>query len=155
MFQDYFVWHQHELEQVNATNWSSHRFLVMQCIQGVDDHFGGTADRLKPLLFLLREAYVAKRILLIYWTMPAKLEEFLVPPQGGLDWRTPTWLQPIVSELGVYHVFVYIWVRSMWHSMYSLERHPPYTSWTIRTMAFDPERSRWVPSVSLQKEIVR
>jgi hypothetical protein len=91
MFQDYFVWHQHELEQVNATNWSSHRFLVMQCIQGVDDHFGGTADRLKPLLFLLREAYVAKRILLIYWTMPAKLEEFIVPPRGGLDWTGLDW----------------------------------------------------------------
>jgi hypothetical protein len=108
LFQEYFVWHQNELRQTNVTNWSSHRFLVMQCIKGMDDHCGGTADRLKPLLFLLREAYVTNRILLIYWTMPTKLEEFLVPPRGGLDWRTPTWFQPIVSGIGYYIILYYI-----------------------------------------------
>ena len=143
--------HQHQLKQLNATNWNSHRFLVMQCLDGMDDHCGGTADRLKPLVFLLREAHVTHRILLIYWTMPAKVEEFLVPPRGGLDWRAPIWFQPIVSsDLYIYihyHVCLYyIWCRKhVTYNMYSLKRHPPsisLTSLTIRTMVFDPERSR-------------
>jgi hypothetical protein len=28
-------------------------------------------------------------VLLIHWTKPAALEEFFVPPKGGLDWRVP------------------------------------------------------------------
>ena len=65
----------------------------------MDDHCGGTADRLKPFLFILREAYKMKRYLLIYWTKPARLEEYLVPPKGGIDWRAPEWLQKIVRVI--------------------------------------------------------
>jgi hypothetical protein len=122
----------------------------MQCIQGLDDHCGGTADRLKPFLFLLREAHVTKRILLIYWTRPAKLEEFLVPPRGGLDWRAPTWLQPIVSEISRLRV---LFMRVSTHRLDSLERNQSY-SWTIRPMAFGAKPRR-IPSASLQKETNR
>jgi hypothetical protein len=34
----------------------------------------------------------SQRLLLIQWTRPFPLEEFLVPPIGGIDWRTPAWL---------------------------------------------------------------
>ena len=69
----------------------------MQCLKGSDTKCGGTADRLKPFLFLLREAYESKRFLVIHWTLPARLEEFLVPPKGGIDWRVPKWFEKIVS----------------------------------------------------------
>jgi hypothetical protein len=90
-------WHKEERTKIDESNWESHRILVMQCIKHQDTKCGGTADRLKDFLFLLREAYLTNRFLLIYWTLPARLEEFLLPPQGGIDWRAPDWLQAIVS----------------------------------------------------------
>jgi hypothetical protein len=72
--------------------------MVMQCLKGFDDKCGGTADRLKPFLFLLREAHASKRLLLIHWTLPAPLEEFLLPPMNGLDWRVPTWFSEILHD---------------------------------------------------------
>lgn len=71
----------------------------MQCLDFMDDHCGGTADRLKPFVLLLREAHKSKRLLFIHWNRPARLEEFLVPPRGGLDWRAPPFLVTLVSSL--------------------------------------------------------
>ena len=86
------------------------RLYVMQCLRDHDEEkCGGTADRLKPFLYQLREAYERKRLLLIYWTKPARLEEFLVPPKGGIDWRVPTWLEPIVSIVTIYIYIYYIY----------------------------------------------
>ena len=64
----------------------------MQCLRDCDEKCGGTADRLKGFLWVLREAYLTRRLLLIHWTMPAPLEEFLMPPRYGVDWRVPNWL---------------------------------------------------------------
>jgi hypothetical protein len=90
---EYFAWHKQVRKTLNKDNWESHRLIVMQCLKGSDVKCGGTADRLKPFLFLLREAFITKRFLVIHWTLPARIEEFLVPPQGGMDWRAPEWLQ--------------------------------------------------------------
>ena len=90
---DYFAWHAAErirLEQ-NHENWASTRFLVLQCLPG-SRKCGGTADRLKPLPLMLWVAHKSQRLLLIKWGRPAELEEFLLPPQGGMDWRVPLWL---------------------------------------------------------------
>jgi hypothetical protein len=64
------------------------RFLIMECL---DAHAscGGTSDRLKPLPSLLRVAHIFNCFLLIRWIRPAKLEEFLLPPKGGIDGRVP------------------------------------------------------------------
>jgi hypothetical protein len=59
--------------------------------------YSGTADRLKPVPYAIRVAYQSKRILLIRWERPAKLEEFIVPPKGGFDWRVPDFLAEKVS----------------------------------------------------------
>jgi hypothetical protein len=93
----YFDWHKHKRETWSPQTWSSERWMIMQCLAGHDGKCGGTADRLKPLPWALRVAYQTKRILLIRWTRPAKLEEFLVPPKGGMDWRVPEWMADIVS----------------------------------------------------------
>ena len=75
----------------------------MQCLADQDkQRCGGTADRLKPIPFMLRMAYNTRRTLLIRWTRPAKLEEFLVPPKGGIDWRVPEEMSVIVSSFMKY-----------------------------------------------------
>ena len=97
---DYLSWHKYKKrslfpnEKKRSNNnddwWKSERFLVIQCLENQDKRkCGGTADRLKPVPTLLRLAYKTRRILLIHWTRPALLEDFLVPPKGGLDWRIP------------------------------------------------------------------
>lgn len=95
----YFNWHKQQRKEIerNPESLHSRRFLVMQCLVGIDPHCGGTSDRLKPVLWSLRVAYYSRRILLIHWTKPAQLEEFLVPPQSGFDWTAPTWLKSTVS----------------------------------------------------------
>jgi hypothetical protein len=52
----------------------------------------------KPLPYLLRLAYENHRILLMHWTRPAPLETFLVPPQGGFDWRATNELAQILKD---------------------------------------------------------
>lgn len=45
-------------------------------------------------------------MLLIKWQRPADLEEFLVPPEGGLDWRVPSWMnRRYFPDKTIRHVF--------------------------------------------------
>jgi hypothetical protein len=53
---------------------------------------------LKPIPTLLRIAYEQKRILLIRWSRPHLLEDFLVPPEGGFDWRVPPEMVEVMSN---------------------------------------------------------
>lgn len=46
----------------------------------------------QPLPFFLYVASKLQRILLIWWEKPAPLEEFLLPPPDGLDWRVPSYI---------------------------------------------------------------
>ena len=81
--------------------WESERWLISQCLMSQDrKKCGGTADRLKPIPVLLRIAYENKRVYLIRWTRPHPLEEFLVPPMGGFDWRVPPDLAQILENPG-------------------------------------------------------
>ena len=68
----YFNWHKHKRKTWNLVNYTSERWLIMQCLADQDKRkCGGTADRLKPVPFMLRMAYNSHRILLIRWTRPA------------------------------------------------------------------------------------
>jgi hypothetical protein len=89
--QEYIAWHGQQVQKLNPENWKEHKYLVMQCLES-DDRCGGTADRLKPIPMLLYLAFQYNRILLIRWQRPCKLQEFLMPPPGGLDWRVPDWM---------------------------------------------------------------
>ena len=91
---EYTAWHREQRANLTIDNWNvSRKYLVMQCLER-DQRCGGTADRLKPIITLLFVAYQYKRILLIRWERPCKLEEFVQPPPNGLDWRVPHWLEP-------------------------------------------------------------
>ena len=96
---DYFRWHRYKRSTWNLTDWKSERWLISQCLMSQDQKkCGGTADRLKPVPTLLRRAWLSKRVYLIRWTRPGRLEEFLVPPVGGFDWRVPEELATIMDD---------------------------------------------------------
>lgn len=89
----YFKWHKKQRRNMlTPENWRSMRLLIMECLQH-QPKCGGTSDRLKPLPTLLRIAASTNRFLMIHWTRPSRLEEFLLPPKGGMDWRVPDWLR--------------------------------------------------------------
>ena len=94
----YFEWHQKQKVLLNPSNWEQQKYLVVRCLR--DDSCGGTADRLLTIPTLLKVCAKYHRLLLIYWERPAKLEEFLVPPEGGLDWTVPSWLVPSLFPPG-------------------------------------------------------
>eukprot|EP00586_Coscinodiscus_wailesii_P015368 CAMPEP_0172520338 /NCGR_PEP_ID=MMETSP1066-20121228/291945_1 /TAXON_ID=671091 /ORGANISM="Coscinodiscus wailesii, Strain CCMP2513" /LENGTH=368 /DNA_ID=CAMNT_0013303079 /DNA_START=430 /DNA_END=1537 /DNA_ORIENTATION=- len=48
------------------------------------------------------DAYQMKRIILIQWERPHPLEEFLVPPVGGVNWSTPQWILPHLSKFSTH-----------------------------------------------------
>jgi hypothetical protein len=99
---DYFRWHKEEHKRLmeNPEKWSdSHRYLFVACLHNFPK-CGGFADRLMSLPFLVKVAAESNRLLFIKWGRPAELEEFLLPPLGGLDWRMPSWLFPEVEKAG-------------------------------------------------------
>lgn len=68
------------------------KFIVLTChkfnnIQ--EEKCGGLADRLIQIPHYLWLANQTGRKLLIKYTTPHPLEEYLVPPEGGFDWRLP------------------------------------------------------------------
>jgi hypothetical protein len=100
---NYFEWHIEQRKRLTPEEFKSVHVLVMSCLK-TDDKCGGTSDRLKSLPTILRIAAATKRLLLIQWSKPAKLEEFLVPPKGGIDWRVPDWLAPYFATHGLWAV---------------------------------------------------
>ncbi|CAB9520637.1 expressed unknown protein [Seminavis robusta] len=87
---EYLEWHQQQRQLLNESNWKEFYFLVSSAFKGQRN--GGMTDRIRPILSLVRLAAQTQRILLIYWERPFALEHFLLPPQGGLDWRVPKYM---------------------------------------------------------------
>jgi len=124
---NYFAWHHekrykltHEIWQhwkanknKNIMEASGSKFLVVQCLQKqppqqqinnssvvVDEtaSCGTLLERLGLLPYWLKMAHETNRVLLIHWTVPTELTDFLVPPVGGFDWRAPTWIQQMLLD---------------------------------------------------------
>jgi hypothetical protein len=88
---EYRQWHTEQRASLNATNWkNSQEYLIMHCSQ--DNPCGGASDRLQYVPLAMRIASQYNRILLIHWERPYALEEFLVPPTDGIDWRVPEYM---------------------------------------------------------------
>jgi hypothetical protein len=94
-FKGYVGFHREQRLLLNETNWRNQRYLIMRCLD-IDDRCGGASDRLQSVPLMLLLANMTGRILFIKWSRPAPLEEFLVPPKGGIDidWTIPDWLDP-------------------------------------------------------------
>ncbi|GMI35106.1 hypothetical protein TrCOL_g13109 [Triparma columacea] len=84
--QEYIVFHEKEKKRSKEGD-ASVKFLVMSCVSKACH--GGTVDRLTPVPFFVLLAALSGRVLLIHWTIPSELENFLVPPTGGIDWTKP------------------------------------------------------------------
>lgn len=97
---DYFSWHNRVRRSLTAENWMDRKYLVMVCLKTTKT-CGGTSDRLQPVPFLLRLAAETERLLLIHWEKPAALENFLLPPRGGIDWRVPDFVRPDIIDPGL------------------------------------------------------
>eukprot|EP00554_Chaetoceros_debilis_P005105 CAMPEP_0194082964 /NCGR_PEP_ID=MMETSP0149-20130528/8336_1 /TAXON_ID=122233 /ORGANISM="Chaetoceros debilis, Strain MM31A-1" /LENGTH=427 /DNA_ID=CAMNT_0038765247 /DNA_START=207 /DNA_END=1490 /DNA_ORIENTATION=- len=95
--QEYVKWHKrqrHDFFQQQSSNTSNSsndtttKFLVVVC-QGSGSSCGGLTDRLGSLLYWLRQAERSNRVLLIHWSVGYLLEDFWIPPVGGLNWVMP------------------------------------------------------------------
>ena len=80
--QNYFQWHAEQRR--NPTNET--KYTVTTCIG--KERCGGTSDRLRPLPYFLLVANATQRVLIIKWTKPHELSEFLMPARD-VDWRLP------------------------------------------------------------------
>jgi hypothetical protein len=92
-FRHYVKWHQDQRQLLMPSNWntSGFQYLVQRCT--ISEACGGGSDRLLGIPFKVAMAARSKRLFFIIWQRPCPLEEFLVAPSGGLDWRPPGWLQ--------------------------------------------------------------
>jgi len=94
----YVTWHQEQRSIMisNYTATNDMKFMVIRCIE--NQKCGGLSDRMKPLPFYLMVANLTQRVLLFHWTKPSQLGNFLIPPDGGIDWRiegTPVTLEEV------------------------------------------------------------
>jgi hypothetical protein len=96
----YFAWHRQQRQWLHQhpEQWKSMRYYLVECTERYPN-CGGTADRLGSLPFHVQFAARSRRLLLYHWTRPATLESFLLPPQLGVDWRLPPWLQQQFDSL--------------------------------------------------------
>lgn len=103
---DYFRWHKEQSNFLRVDKnemWKSHQYMVMNCdVQTLK--CGGFADRLMSVPFMIRVAAQSQRLLYIKWGRPAEIEEFLLPPIGGMDWRVPKRLGSKLNELKARYV---------------------------------------------------
>jgi hypothetical protein len=92
---DYFDWHREQTISLNECNFRDYRFMILRC-SSVERKCGGVADRLKSIPFFIAAAAVSKRIFLIRWERPSKLEEFLIPNE--INWSVPDWMYEKVNS---------------------------------------------------------
>ena len=96
---NYLAWHKEQ--RLHHLNDPDTKFLTVTCHKGYS--CGGLSDRMRPLPYFILAAnrtgrgaflqplnFIIKTIivLFIHW-QKFSLEDFLVPPEGGLDWTLP------------------------------------------------------------------
>jgi len=81
---NYVEWHKDQ--RLNHLHDPDTKFLTVTCHRNYA--CGGLSDRLRPLPYFILAANKTGRVLFIKW-QKFSLEDFLVPPLGGLDWRLP------------------------------------------------------------------
>ena len=96
---EYFVWHNEQRAKIDETNWRDYRYIVLTCLH--DQECGNVLHRLRPILGHLRAAHDSKRVLLIHWDEPNRLEYYVEPPHhGGIDWIVPFYMMRGVRKVG-------------------------------------------------------
>jgi len=75
--------------KINKCNYKDFKYFILRCSEH-ERKCGGVADRLKSLPFFVAASAHSKRIFLIRWERPTKLEEFLIPNE--INWAMPDWM---------------------------------------------------------------
>ncbi|KAK1738097.1 hypothetical protein QTG54_011391 [Skeletonema marinoi] len=87
----YAKWHAKQrkryFDDMRANATSDVRFLISRCL--TNDKCGGASDRLQEIPYSIMLANQTNRVLLVRWEKPARLENYLVVPEGGIDWTVP------------------------------------------------------------------
>lgn len=93
---EYFDWHRVQTTTMTPTNWyhEKRKYLIIRCLRG--QRCGGLSDRIKPMPVFVALAAHTRRILMIRWTKPAPLEEFLVPNE--INWTMPAYFVPVMND---------------------------------------------------------
>ena len=86
---EYFDWHNAQVSKINSCNYQDYRYMVLRC-SNEERKCGGLSDRIKSVPFFIALAAKSKRIFMIRWQRPTKLEEFLLPNE--IDWSFPDWM---------------------------------------------------------------
>lgn len=97
----YLTWHKEAKANITESNWKDQRYLIMTCYNG--QACGNVNSRLRPLPAHIRIAANTKRILLIHWDKPNRLEYFVETPKEtkdfgdegrsiGMDWTVPDYM---------------------------------------------------------------
>jgi len=104
------------------------KFLVLTCHKYKKTKYekcGGFTDRLFLLPYYIWLAHKTGRRLLIKYSKPFPLEEYLVPPDGGFDWRLPT--KFVQNEWDQYANRSWTTYtnqrRAQWHKLIELPEH--------------------------------
>jgi len=83
--QEYAKWHDEKRRNLKPN--SPTKIMVLTCFDN-KRQCGGISDRLGAVPYFLRVAAKTNRLFFIKWNK-FDLEDFLVPPSGGIDWRLP------------------------------------------------------------------
>ena len=104
----YAAWHGRQrgryldAKRDNSSSADDVKFLVSRCL--AKDRCGGASDRLQDMPFNMMLANRTGRVLLVRWERPAPLENFLVPPVGGIDWTLPDDMSEMLKRDGNWHL---------------------------------------------------
>jgi hypothetical protein len=100
---DYMLWHRqrrqelvlHHKSSKEEDAWKEQPLLIVRCLE--HDRCGGTSDRLKSLPIFVLLAAKTNRLLLLRWTRPFRLEEFL-RPGPALNLSVPVELERLLNN---------------------------------------------------------
>lgn len=136
------------------------KFIVMTCYrfeQTQEEKCGGITDRMTLLPYYLWLAKKTGRKLLIKYFKPSPLENYLVPPQDGFDWRLPDGY--FENELEAYANRTFQEFRDMrrmvWHE--HIEKEPWNSSRVVfvnNNLAFPPILKRFTKLTGMVREEV-
>jgi hypothetical protein len=72
-----------------------------------NDMCGGVSDRLRAISIYPFIASRTKRVFCIHWDKPFRLQTFLQPPVGGMDWRCPDSFDNSNPEIATKRIFLF------------------------------------------------
>jgi len=98
----YAAWHARQralyLDAKRSNGTEDVKFIISRCLR--EDKCGGASDRLQDMPYNILLANQTDRVLLVRWEKPSPLENFLVPPEFGIDWTISDEMKDMLERDG-------------------------------------------------------